>query len=433
MSRLGKMKAMLVVLALTALFARADADIKVKDIGRNATFPDIRDEPALFGLRVKHDGVSGDLKVAEPLRACSPLKNPEYTEPWVALIQRSPPSEECSFIMKAKHAEEAGAVAAIVFDYVEGMLLPMAKKREDPDVLIPTVFISLSSGEMLQTIMDDPRTMELQVTLLPSDLAASWPSLLASGFIALVALTIVLSTFFFLRRRRVSAWTALATGGLPGHSSEPEPRLLTENEVQRLQTHTFVAAASHENATAETCAICLDDYEEGEKLRVLECRHSFHPACIDPWLTEKRACCPVCKHAVLAILSGHRSRHTPRVIASSDSDNGDGLEEPLLTQDHIGDHIEGDLGYDEESGQGGYAVSVDARLHSSADGGSSSNGRTTDVTPSTRGEDVLRQGDEIAREYSAHDSWFVAHHSTETDEESDEIEDGSSRIPDENA
>ena len=31
-----------------------------------------------------------------------------------------------------------------------GMLLPMAKKREDPDVLIPTVFISLSSGEMLQ-------------------------------------------------------------------------------------------------------------------------------------------------------------------------------------------------------------------------------------------------------------------------------------------
>ena len=77
--------------------------------------------------------------------------------------------------------------------------------------------------------MDDPRTMELQVTLLPSDLAASWPSLLASGFIALVALTIVLSTFFFLRRRRVSAWTALATGGLPGHSSEPEPRLLTEN------------------------------------------------------------------------------------------------------------------------------------------------------------------------------------------------------------
>lgn len=40
----------------------------------------------------------------------------------------------------------------------------------------------------------------------------------------------------------------------------------------------------------ETCVICLDDFVEGEKLRVLPCNHGYHQKCIDPWLLKvKRA------------------------------------------------------------------------------------------------------------------------------------------------
>lgn len=74
----------------------------------------------------------------------------------------------------------------------------------------------------------------------------------------------------------------------------------------------------------ETCAICLEDFKEPDKLRILPCKHGFyffnrknlflnfiayHCKCIDPWLTKNRRVCPVCKRRV-----------GPRNVDSSDSD-----------------------------------------------------------------------------------------------------------------
>eukprot|EP00978_Attheya_sp_CCMP212_P036859 scaffold170191_cov54-Attheya_sp.AAC.3 len=51
--------------------------------------------------------------------------------------------------------------------------------------------------------------------------------------------------------------------------------------------------------TCTACSICIDDFETGEKLRLLpRCRHAFHTDCIMPWLTERQGCCPLCKTLV---------------------------------------------------------------------------------------------------------------------------------------
>jgi len=47
-----------------------------------------------------------------------------------------------------------------------------------------------------------------------------------------------------------------------------------------------------------TCCICLESFEEGDPLKRLPCRHTFHTDCITPWLTERSRLCPLCKESV---------------------------------------------------------------------------------------------------------------------------------------
>lgn len=45
----------------------------------------------------------------------------------------------------------------------------------------------------------------------------------------------------------------------------------------------------------DSCAICIDTLENDDDVRGLTCGHAFHASCLDPWLTSRRACCPLCK------------------------------------------------------------------------------------------------------------------------------------------
>ena len=45
----------------------------------------------------------------------------------------------------------------------------------------------------------------------------------------------------------------------------------------------------------DSCAICVDTLKDSDDVRGLTCGHAFHAMCVDPWLTSRRACCPLCK------------------------------------------------------------------------------------------------------------------------------------------
>lgn len=63
-------------------------------------------------------------------------------------------------------------------------------------------------------------------------------------------------------------------------------------QLQSTGEHEAPAEVAHE---LDACSICLDEYEEGDRMRCLPCHHAFHSRCIGKWLSERSATCPLCK------------------------------------------------------------------------------------------------------------------------------------------
>jgi hypothetical protein len=60
------------------------------------------------------------------------------------------------------------------------------------------------------------------------------------------------------------------------------------------------SSSLYANIHCTDCSICIDEFENGERIRLLpRCGHAFHTDCILPWLCERQGCCPLCKMAVL--------------------------------------------------------------------------------------------------------------------------------------
>lgn len=93
-----------------------------------------------FAPPVPPAGLSGVLEATEPLSACGPVSNDLSGK--IALIQRG----ACVFQSKIQNALNAGAVAAVILNNFNDDLTVMAGS---PPVLIPAVFVGITSGQSL--------------------------------------------------------------------------------------------------------------------------------------------------------------------------------------------------------------------------------------------------------------------------------------------
>nr|CAB3483840.1 unnamed protein product [Digitaria exilis] len=76
-------------------------------------------------------------------------------------------------------------------------------------------------------------------------------------------------------------------------------------------------------SSSEECAVCLADFRDGERLRLLPaCLHAFHIDCIDAWL-QSNANCPLCRAPVVAITS---SDDDYQLLCIADATSSSGAE-----------------------------------------------------------------------------------------------------------
>ncbi|KHG07975.1 E3 ubiquitin ligase BIG BROTHER-related -like protein [Gossypium arboreum] len=75
-----------------------------------------------------------------------------------------------------------------------------------------------------------------------------------------------------------------------------ESRGLSADSIASLPSLIYKAGNS-QTGTNDSCVICRVDYEDGDSLTALSCKHSYHPECINNWLKINKVC-PVCSAEV---------------------------------------------------------------------------------------------------------------------------------------
>lgn len=88
---------------------------------------------------------AADAAGPSPVDGCTPLSNAASVAGNIALIQRG----TCAFVIKARNAQDAGAIAAVVYDNVDGPVAGMA--GADPSLTIPSIRITRAAGTALST------------------------------------------------------------------------------------------------------------------------------------------------------------------------------------------------------------------------------------------------------------------------------------------
>ncbi|XP_037300799.1 E3 ubiquitin-protein ligase RNF13 isoform X2 [Manduca sexta] len=265
------------------------------------------DIPASFGGDLPPEGLRGLLVAGEPADGCSALVKPpvvdNFTGKWIVLVARY----NCSFEIKVRNAQLAGYDCAIVHNVNSSDLETMSAK--DPaGIIIPSVFVSDLTGYLLG---DEYLYNQGFYIMVNDDLPFNINTHLLLPF-AVVVVLCLLAILIFLIVKCIKDRRRARRHRLP-------PRSLA-----KIPTCKFSKGDPY-----DTCAICLDDYKEGERLRVLPCAHAYHAVCIDPWLTQNKRVCPVCKRRVLA--AGER-RVTTHSNSDSDSDTEPLLPEPTRPQ-----------------------------------------------------------------------------------------------------
>ncbi|KAK6478026.1 E3 ubiquitin-protein ligase RNF167-like [Huso huso] len=273
----------------------------VSNINTTMMFDDL---PALFGNQLPKDGLKGFLVDARPANACTPIEGSPASSnasKFIVLIQRY----DCNFDIKVLHAQQAGYSAAIVHNVNSNRLLNMGYNDVllalSLEVLAPHFGAYIRESSVLR-ILIVVFVHSGHLLLLP-DFAFPLGFYLIpfTGVVGIVV--IVMFTIMIVRcvqyRKRIRR------------------NRLTKSQLKKIPVHKYKKGDEY-----DVCAICLDEYEEGDKLRILPCSHAYHCKCVDPWLTQTKKTCPVCKQRVIRAAEDSES--------DSGSEGGESERTPLL-------------------------------------------------------------------------------------------------------
>ena len=114
---------------------------------------------AQFGPQLNGTGVTGDIALASVINGCSALPSGSLSGK-IGLVERGG-SSSCTFALKVKNAQNAGAVAAIIYNNAAAVNFPSSMGGTDPSITIPSVLITNNEGEYIKNQLNNGITVNV--------------------------------------------------------------------------------------------------------------------------------------------------------------------------------------------------------------------------------------------------------------------------------
>lgn len=188
--------------------------------------------------------------------------------------------------------------------------------KNDDGMTIPSVFVGETTGKIL---MINYEYQDGFVLVLNDELPFNINTHLILPFSIVVGLCFIIMIGFMIVK------------------CVREQRRLRRHRLPSSVLKTIPTIKFNKGHPYEVCVICLDEYIEGDKLRVLPCAHAYHCKCIDQWLTKNRRFCPICKRKVLPRRQPRQRRSSNDSTSDSDQDANDST--PLINPvEHANSH-----------------------------------------------------------------------------------------------
>jgi len=227
---------------------------------------------------------SAPLIAIEPDDGCNGIENGAELEGKIVLVKRG----HCSFFTKAWHVDFYNGKGLVVGNNNGDELLHMNKPfGTNHEVNIPCVFVSESNYDLAINTLSQANSVI--ATISPREeypIGNFWPPEGLTTVIIYMLLTfplawvllVLLRAFSRIRKRRTVKMRVRVI-----------PEVIFSSE--KLE-------AKGINLMNDSCPICLVDFKEKTRIKLLPCDHGFHPECIEPWIRQHNDSCPMCRETV---------------------------------------------------------------------------------------------------------------------------------------
>jgi len=234
------------------------------------------------------------LVVMQPDNGCGEIENGDELTGAIVLVKRG----DCKYIDKAYNVAKYGGIGMVVgHNEIDEPLIWMSKPIDSKNVYIPCVFVTKSTYDAVVSAIsnDTPGSVIGTISLegnVPSPSLWSFPNVMRLITYLLIVFPAVWGILTIKhacpRRCREQEQRRIRNRDIPDvlfTKDLLDPDTDAEYQMRRRKTR----------LTNSSCPICLENFEEQIKIKLLRCEHGFHSECIGPWIADRNDSCPICR------------------------------------------------------------------------------------------------------------------------------------------